>query len=42
MYWRFKHMFKLLKLVIINKVAFVFEQIPSIGPCHVSCPVNSF
>ena len=33
-------MFVLFKLVIINKVTFVFEQMPAIGSCHVSCPVK--
>ena len=41
MQWSFRHMFVLFKLIIINKVTFVFEQMSAIGSCHVSRPVKS-
>ena len=33
-------MFVPFKLKNLNKVTFVFEQMPAIGSCHVSCPVK--
>ena len=35
-------MFVLFKLIIINKVTFIFEQMSAIGSCQVSCPVKFF